>query len=139
MIGWLDFALLLPTGVPSSGFLSDCFVLATPELVFFFTIGVLGGNLHHRSQSHISCPTEFQIQLLILNAFFEGTNCLVIRHILHCVVQRDPSLDIISQSFIRFLNAALQFCQPCRPFASTFKCSVKYSGKIFPSINTTRR
>ena len=83
-------------------------MLATPEPILFFTIGILGGNLHHSTQRHVSCLTELQIQLSVLDAFLEGTNCLVIRHILHHVVQRDPSLDIVSQGLIQFLHAMLQ-------------------------------
>ena len=74
---WRVLALLFLTGVSSSGFVGDYFVLATPESVFLFAVSVFGGNLHHPSQSHISCPTKFQIQFPIFNAFFEGTNCLV--------------------------------------------------------------
>src|SRR4051812_45911751 len=44
---WLGFALLLPNGVPSSGFMGGCFVFATLEPILLFTIGILGGNLHH--------------------------------------------------------------------------------------------
>ena len=66
--------------------MGDCFVLATPESVFFFTIGVLGGNLHHPIQRHISGSTKFQIQFSVLDAFFEGTYCLVVRQILYRVM-----------------------------------------------------
>ena len=41
------FALLLPTGISSSGVLGDCFMLTTLESVFLFVVSVLGGNLHH--------------------------------------------------------------------------------------------
>ena len=83
---WLGLALLFPTGVSSFGFMGDCFVLAAPESLFFFTIGILGGNFHHPSQSHIPCPAEFHIQLSIPDAFLKGTNCLMIRHIFYRVV-----------------------------------------------------
>ena len=40
---WLGFPLLFPTGVPSPGFMSGWLVLATPEPILFFTIGIFGG------------------------------------------------------------------------------------------------
>ena len=83
--GWLGFPLLFPTGI-SSGFLGDYFMLATPESILIFTISVFGGNLHHPIQRHISGSTEFQIQFSVLDAFFEGTDCLVVRHILYRVM-----------------------------------------------------
>ena len=82
-------------------------MLATPESVFLFAIGILGGNLHHSTQGHVTGSTKLQIQLSVLDAFLEGTNFLVIRHILHCMVQCDPSLDIISQGLIRLLHTGL--------------------------------
>ena len=75
---WLGFSLLLPTGVPSSGFMSSRFVVATPESVLFFTIGIFGGDLHHSTQGHVSGLTKLQTQLSVLNAFLEGTYFLVI-------------------------------------------------------------
>ena len=83
--GWLGLPLLFPTGV-SSGFLGDCFELAASESIFVFTISVLGGNLHHPIQRHLSSSTELQIQLSVLNAFLEGTNCLMVWHILNRVM-----------------------------------------------------
>ena len=83
--GWLGFPLLFPTGI-SSGFLGDCFMLATPESILIFTISVLGGNPHHPIQRHVFGSTEFQIQFSVLDAFFEGTDCLVINHILYRVM-----------------------------------------------------
>ena len=91
--GWLGLPLLFPTGVPS-GFLGDRLVLATPESIFVFTISVFGGNLHHPIQRHLSSATELQIQLSVFNAFLEGTNCLMVWHILNRVMQRDPPLDV---------------------------------------------
>src|SRR3954469_17600318 len=41
---WLGFALLLPIGISSTGLISGCFVLATLEPIFFFTVCILGGN-----------------------------------------------------------------------------------------------
>ena len=75
---YLNLSLLLPIGISSSGVLDDCFVLTTLESVLLFAVSVLGGNLHHPSQGHISCPTELQIELSIANSFLEGTNCFVI-------------------------------------------------------------
>src|SRR3954462_1704081 len=118
--GWLVLPLLFPTGI-ASGFLGDCFLLATPESIFIFTISVFGGNFHHPIQRHFSGPTELQVQLSVLDAFFKGTNCLVIWYILNCVMQGDPPLDVIPQSFTRFLHARPQFCKACRSLACSFK------------------
>src|SRR4051812_41785613 len=101
---WLGLPLLFPTGV-ASGFLGDCLLLAASESVFIFTISVFGGDLHHPIPRHFSGPAELQIQFSVLDAFFKGTNCLVIWYILNCVMQSDPPLDVIPQSFIRFLHA----------------------------------
>ena len=132
--GWLGLPLLFPTGV-SSGFLGDCLVLATPESIFIFTISVFGGNFHHPIQRHFSGPTELQVQLSVLDAFFKGTNCLVIRYVLNCVMQSDPPLDVIPQNFTRLLHARPQFCKACRSLACSFKCGDKHSGEILPSVN----
>ena len=132
--GWLGFPLLFPTEI-SSGFLGDCFMLATPESILIFTISVFGGNLHHPIQRHLSSSTELQIQFSVLNAFFKGTNCLMIWYIFNCVMQCDPPLDVIPQSFIRFLHARQQFCKACGSLACSFKCGDKHSGEILPSVN----
>ena len=92
--GWLGLPLLLSTGI-ASGFLGDCFPLATLESIFIFSVSVFGGNLHHPIQGHFSGPTELQVQLSVLDAFFKGTNCLVIRYVLNCVMKSDPPLDVI--------------------------------------------
>ena len=73
----LDFALLLPTGIPSSGVLGDWFVLATAESVFFLAVSVSSGYFQHPSQRRVSCPTEFQVKLFVPNALLEGANCLM--------------------------------------------------------------
>ena len=54
---WLGLPLLLPTGI-ASGFLGDCFLLATLESIFIFSVSVFGGNFHHLIQGHFSGPTE---------------------------------------------------------------------------------
>ena len=108
--GWLGFTLLLSTGISASGVLGDWLALSTAEPIFFFSVSVPSGYFHHPSQRHISRPTKFQDQLSILNAFLEGTNCLMLGHIFHCVMQSGPPLNVISQSLIRFLHAMLQFC-----------------------------
>ena len=70
-------------------------MLATSESILIFTISVFGGNLHHPIQRHLSGSTELQIQFSVLNAFFKGTNCLMIWYIFNCVMQCDPPLDVI--------------------------------------------
>ena len=74
----LSLSLLLPTGISSSAVLGDWSVLTTPESVFLFAVSVLGGNLHHPSQGHISGTTELQIEHSVANSFLKGTYCLVI-------------------------------------------------------------
>ena len=73
----LGFALLLPTGIPSSGVLGDWFVLATAESVFFLAVSVLSSYFHYSSQGHVPRPTEFQVKLSVPNALLESTNRLV--------------------------------------------------------------
>ena len=136
--GWLGLPLLLLTGIASS-FLGDCFLLATPESIFIFSVSVLGGNLHHPIHRHLSSSTELQIQLSVFNTFLEGTNCLMAWHILNRVMQRDPPLDVFPQSFIRLLHARPQLCKACRSLACSFKRSDEHSGQIFPSVNAARR
>ena len=135
--GWLGLPLLLPTGI-ASGFLGDCFLLATPESIFIFSISVFGGNFHHPIQGHFSGPTELQVQLSVLDAFFKGTNCLVIWYILNCVMQSDPPLDVIPQSFTRLLHTRPQFCKACGSLACSLKGCDKHSGEVLPSVDAAR-
>src|SRR4051812_30711365 len=127
--GWLGLSLLFPTGI-SSGFLGDCLLLATPEPILIFTISVFGGDLHHPIERHFSGSTELQIQFSVFNAFFKGTNYLMIWHIFNCVMQSDPSLDVIPQSFVRLLHAGPQFCKTCRSLACSFEGCDKHSGEV---------
>ena len=54
------------------------------------------------------------------------------------MVQCDPSLDLVSQGFIRFLYTMLQFCQSRWSFASTFKSPNKHSGEFLPTVYAAR-
>ena len=129
--------LLFPTGV--SFFRLTRLVLAASESVFFFAVGVLGSNLHHPTQGHVTGSTKFQTQFSVLDAVFEGAYCLMIRDIFHSVVQSDPPLNILSESLISFLHADLQLRQSRWSLASPFKRSDEHSGQIFPSVNAARR
>ena len=129
--------LLFPTGV--SFFRLTRLVLAASESVFFFAVGVLGSNLHHPTQGHVTGSTKFQTQFSVLDAVFEGAYCLMVRDIFHSVVQSDPPLNILSESLIGFLHADLQLCQSRWSLASPFERSDEHSGQIFPSVNAARR
>ena len=106
------FVLLLPIGITSSSVLADWFALASTESVFFFSVCVPCGYFHHSGQGHVSCPTKFQVKLLIPNALLEGANCLMLRHILHCVMQSGPPLDVIPQVSFGFPT---QCCNSANP------------------------
>lgn len=53
-------------------------------------------------------------------------------------MKSSPSLDIISQSLILFLNTMLQLCQTSRSLAGALKCFGKHSGQFFPIENAPR-
>ena len=73
-----SFALMLPTGIYSSRVLGNRFVLATAESLFLFAVSIPRGYFHHSGQGHVSSSTELQVELSVLNALLEGTNCLVL-------------------------------------------------------------
>ena len=69
---------------------------------------------------------------------FEGANCLVLRHILHSMMKGGPPLDIIPQSFIRFLETVLQLSQTSWSFASALESLDEYPSQLFPTEDTSR-
>ena len=107
---WFSLPLLFPTGV--SLFRLARLVLAASESVFFFAVGVLGSNLHHPTQGHVTGSTKFQAEFSVLDTIFEGAYCLMVRDIFHSVVQSDPPLNILSESLIGFLHAACNSVNP---------------------------